>query len=159
MPSDSKVLKKEVILRELEEVRALSEDGLLHPEKAVAWARQHRESEIYKHLEWNDGLAAEQYRVEQVRQVIRVVVINSSETDQTVRAYISTPTDRVTGGGYRQMNDALMRARQELINEALKTLENFGNRYAHLPELDTLFSRISEGVREFRISSRSKEAG
>ena len=150
----SEVSKTEQIRTELEEVRKLSEDRLLHPEKAVAWARQNKDSALYSSLEWNDAEAAEQYRIEQVRQLIRVVVIPSTETGRKIRAYISHPSDRVNDGGYRRVEESLALARQELVAEAIKTVCTLRNRYTHLPELDEMFFEIEKIARNQLIEKR-----
>lgn len=154
MANAESVLKREQLKTELEEIRGMSDDGLLHPEKAVLWARQHKKSQLYANLEWNDTAAAEKYRIDQVRQIIRVIVLPSDQTEQLVRAYVSLPSDREHGGGYRTIQDGLTRARQELVNEALKELRNFSNRYTHLPELGPVFKSVEGLVDGFFAEKR-----
>jgi hypothetical protein len=155
-------LKRDKLLRELEIVRQLDEDGLLRPEKAVAWARQHRESALYKHIDnengWNDKIAAEKFRVELMRQVIRVVVTQIEHVPVLVRAFISVPSDRTHGGGYRPIAEALARSRQEIVNEAVKELTGLKGRYTHVPELDPLWKKVEEVARGFQAAADSDAA-
>lgn len=152
-------LKRELLLAELEEVRSLAEDGLLRPENVVAWARQHHESQLFQHLNWDDTDAAEKYRVDQVRQLIRVVIVQSEVVDRKVRAFVSTPADRSHGGGYRPVDDALRRARQDLVNDALKSLVRMRNRFTHLPELASVFDAVDKAVKDYAESHSQREAG
>lgn len=152
-------LKREKLTEEFEAIRSLDKDGLLRPEVAVLWARQNPDSELHRKLEWDDSEAAEQWRVDQVRQLIRVIVVPSSETGQHVRAYVSQPSDRVHGGGYRPISESLAKARQELVNEALATVKRLRNQFAHLPELDPLFTAIEHDVDEYLRGHSLQAAG
>jgi hypothetical protein len=136
----------------------LSSDGKLHPEAAVAWAKGKPESELYSVIEWDDAKAADAHRIAQVRGLIRIVVVQSKETARNVRAYLSQPSDRAHGGGYRKMEDALAAARQELVNDALATVERIKDRFTHLPELASLFLEIDRAVAGFRIEVANKKA-
>jgi len=85
-------------------------------------------------------------------------VIQSSETAKNIRAYVSQPSDRQNGGGYRPTQDALAAARQELVNEALNVLTSTRTRFTHLPELDPLFARVDEVVLRWRAESLPRAA-
>lgn len=59
-------------------------------------------SPLHKHFEWDDTEAAEQYRRQQARVLIQRCKITLLDTDPVqVRAFVSLPTDRENGGGYR----------------------------------------------------------
>ena len=51
---------------------------------------------------------------------------------------------------------ALNEGRQELVNEAIKGLRQYRDRYSHLPELDPLFEAVDKTVGEF-LSLRKKQ--
>lgn len=142
-------LNREKIMAELEAIRTANPDGLLYPHEAVAWAASHPDSELHSQIEWDDTKAAAEYRADQVRQIIRVIVVQSKESPQMVRAYISQPSDRTHGGGYRRIEESLARARAELVNEALRKIATMENSFTHLPELSPLFQKIKDDVREF----------
>lgn len=152
-------LKREKLQEEFEVIRSLDEHRRLIPERAVEWAEANPESVLHAQLEWDDDEAAKQYRIQQVRQLIQVVVVQSEERDRVVRAYLSVPSDRVHGGGYRTVNAALAGYRQELINEALNDINRLRGRYLHLPELDGLFTEIRAAVDRFRAGATQFEAG
>lgn len=148
----------DLLRQEFEQVRALSNDGRLHPEKAVAWARQHKRSALHARLEWDDTVAAEAWRVEQVRGLIRVVVEAVPPSARPVRVYVSRPSDRAHGGGYQTTAEALAAARAELVNEALNTLVRLRDRYTHLPELGPLFDGVDRLVADHRTAA-ARQAG
>jgi len=57
---------------------------------------------LHKHFEWNDTDAANQYRREQARTLIqrcRITILDAPSVH--VRAFVSLPSDRESGGGYR----------------------------------------------------------
>lgn len=142
-------LDREKIHAELEAVRAADSDGVLYPKAVVAWARDNPDSVLHSQIEWDDTKAAEEYRADQVRQIIRVVVVQSAETAGMIRAYVSQPSDRVHGGGYRTIAESLAKARQELVNEALAKLTTMENSFGHLPELSPLFEGIRRLAKDF----------
>lgn len=157
---EKELLDREKLAEEFEIIRKASKDGLLHPEKAVSWARNNRNSELHRHLEWDDSAAAERFREDQIRGLIRVVIKPSNETGKSVRAYISRPSDRITGGGYAPVEAALAKARLELINEATRSISMMKSRYTHLPELDTLFVEIDATIARFTEAlGQSRVAG
>jgi hypothetical protein len=63
---------------------------------------------LHSHFEWDDSEAAVQYRREQARTLIqrcRITVLADEPTH--VRAFVSLPSDRETGGGYRMVADVM----------------------------------------------------
>ncbi len=143
------VLDREKVYAELEAIRAADSDGVLYPKNVVQWARENPESTLHGELEWDDAKAAEEYRTDQARAIIRVVVVQSKETPDMIRAYVSQPSDRVHGGGYRRVEESLAKARAELVNDALRKLATIGNGFTHLPELAPLFDGIKGLVQQF----------
>ena len=65
-------------------------------------------SPLHRHFEWDDSAAAREYRRWQARALIAKCRITMEYRDDTeVRAFVSLPSDRSTGGGYRLMVDVL----------------------------------------------------
>lgn len=96
------------VVAELEALREAA-GGLLLPAAVVEYARDPT-SAMHNHFEWDDGAAAELHRLSQARAVIRAVIRimpagNRGPTE--VRAYVSVQKDRVSGGGYRSIDDVL----------------------------------------------------
>ncbi len=110
---------------------ARSEDSLLHP-----------------CFEWNDGVAAEKYRENQARFLIRNLVVKVEQDDsppQAVRAYVNVVTDTEKAGSFiavkTAMDDSEMRA--QVLKNALRELQAFQEKYKNLSELAGVFSAIT----------------
>ncbi len=131
-------------LSELEALRR--ETGGLRPEEVVARARNPR-SPLHDYFEWDDGEAAERYRVSQARGLIRAVVSilpNPNGEPVHVRAYVSLPSDRHAKFGYRAivdvMNDAAMAAEAK---QALRDdLDRIRLKYRAFSELSAVLDAI-----------------
>lgn len=122
------------------ELLGLRRNDLIVPSEAVKWARGHPSSALYASLEWDDSVAGEQYRIQQVRQLIAVFI----EPVHNVRQYVSLSVDRVEGGGYRDINSVMNTPdlRTTLLQDALHELERARNKYAMLTELDRVWVAV-----------------
>lgn len=125
---------------------ALERDGKILPHEVVEAARN-PESPLHPHFEWDDSAAAESYRLEQARRLIRVhVVVSDTPTSATVRAFVSLTPDRKTGGGYRPISKVLddVQMRKQLLKDALAELETFRRKYERLRELAPVLRAIDK---------------
>jgi hypothetical protein len=113
-----------------DELVALTDpDGFIKPHRVVEWAREHPESELYKHIEWddtkaadvvewarenpeselhkriewNDAKADDAYRLVQAWCLITIHI----RSDDGQRGTISLIQDRNADGGYRHMDRVL----------------------------------------------------
>lgn len=122
--------------------------GKLMPEVVVEDARSPR-SPLHRCFEWNDGVAADKYRLNQARHVIAVVVTVMPEKrgpGTATRAFVSLSR----GGGkagrhpYIPIRTALgnVVTRQALVAKALAELESWHDRYSELKELADIFAAI-----------------
>lgn len=138
------------VFAELEQLAGAAEGGLLKPEQVVSFARANPQSALHSHFEWNDSEAAEKYRLDQARTIIRAQVTVSRVAAVRCRAFVSVPSDRESGGGYRRTDTVLQSDRRsQLIECACKELTGFRTRYAYLPEMGPLFDRINAVVSEY----------
>lgn len=119
--------------------------GVLKPDAVVEAARPEN-SPLHSRFTWDDNEAANQYRLWQARQLIRVSVelidIGHKEPVE-VRAFVSlTPDREEEGGGYRRTVEVLSRAetRKQLLNDAVKELGEFEQKYKTLSELAEVFA-------------------
>lgn len=65
-------------------------------------------SVLHQHFEWDDSEAAEHYRRQQARALIQRCRIQLVETEPVkIRAFVSLPTDREQGGGYRLTTEVM----------------------------------------------------
>src|SRR4051812_30266358 len=97
------------------------EEGIVHVREVVAWAKSHPGSSLHNALEWDDATAADAWRLEQVRQLVRVYVTSGPPTERLV----SLSIDRAADGGYRTLSDVGARPdlRDILLQDALDELE------------------------------------
>jgi hypothetical protein len=121
-----------------------NEHGKIVPTEVVAWARKNPKSRLHAQLEWNDSIAAERYRIDQVRELLQVHIVDP----QGHRRYISLSIDRNNGGGYRSMSD--VESRQDLraimLQDALGELERVERLYHVLKELRPVW-KVVAGLR------------
>lgn len=108
-----------------------------------------KSSPLHDYFEWSDSKAAQEYRMEQARRLMRYieVVVESPMTKapRNIRAFIQI--DRLgdaEGGSYRNISSVLSDAdsRQVMLDEALAELESFRRKYAILKELADVFDVI-----------------
>jgi len=122
-----------------------SKSGVVRAAEVVEFARNPRTA-LHSYFTWDDGEAAERWRIEEARQVLRIYVIkvqpDPKQIDVTVepsetRGFLSSPIDRINGGGYRRtgsiLRDETFRAAQ--LDLAKRELNGFRVRYRHLQEL------------------------
>lgn len=101
---------------------------------------------LHSEFEWNDSIAAEKYREEQARCIIRHLVVRLDEKPDTpIRGFF-----RVTQGDARYTDvEAILTqrdARSVLIRQALDELAAFQRKYGNLTELAEVFE-AAENVR------------
>ena len=95
-------------------------------------------TELHKCFEWNDSIAAEKYRLEQAKNIIRMLVYEKETKEQAVvRYYAKTETKHV----YQPTKQFLVQEDeyQGLLRRALAELETFKKKYHTLTELEGIF--------------------
>ena len=98
-------------------------------------------TELHKCFEWNDSIAAEKYRLEQAKNIIRMLVYEKETKEQAVvRYYAKTETKHV----YQPTKQFLVQEDeyQGLLRRALAELEAFKNKYHTLTELEGIFEAM-----------------
>ena len=129
-------------------------NGLLRVRDVVNYARD-EETALHSCFEWDDGTAAEAYRLDQARDLIQVYVMVVEGSDEPVRAFVSLQSDRTNpGGGYRPlvlvMQDDERRA--ELLAQAMAEFHRWRDKYRQLKELGPIFT-AAQKVRRKRKSA------
>lgn len=143
----------EQVQQELTNLMDKSADGKLHAEKVVQFARRHKKSALHKQFDWNVKKAAMQHWIEEARRLIRVFVISTPVKDTmiTARVYVSLPSDRKDGGGYRTMNSVLndeaMKA--EMLKSAMTDIQVFLRKYNDICELGGLLDEMRRLVKKY----------
>lgn len=147
--NDTKAAK---IAAELDGIAQASADGLLKPEDVVAFAARNADSALHGEFEWDDAKAAAEHRIAQARGVIRAYVTVLPGAPVRVRAFVSVPTDRANGGGYRRTSGVLKSdaLRLQMVEDVLKRLEAVKTNATFLPELDPLFAQVDVLIAKYR---------
>lgn len=124
--------------------------GELTPEDILKDARNPN-SPLHSFFEWDDGLAAEQHRLQQARGLIRAVVAvylpdEPQEKQVVIRAKAYTHINEPTVPHYRETSHALSqkKTRQMVLQRAWKELQGWRNRYKDLKEFADLIEVIDE---------------
>jgi len=131
------------VYRELEQIRK-SNGGLLRPLDVVEFARNPKTA-LHGRFTWDDSKAANEYRLWQARQIIRVSVTVIPNAEKEYHAYVSLKDDRKQeGGGYRSTVSVLRHSvrRDAMLREAMEELDVFRRKYAILTELAPVFEAI-----------------
>lgn len=118
------------------ELARLSGRNGLSPRRVVDWARTHRSSALHGCFQWDNGKAAELYRLWQARELIVSVEVKY-EDGKRRQVYVSPMSSRGSRGGYRRLVDVLSEddARSAFLAQALTELERVCSKYDDLTEL------------------------
>lgn len=132
--------------------------GELTPQDVVGDARNPN-SPLHSYFEWNDGAAAEAYRLHQARGLIRsVVAIYTREEAPAVRtkAFIHVPEPGAPH--YRSTPEAMSRTktRQLVLQRAWKELQAWRQRYKDLKEFAALIDVIDAAGKGLPSAAQKK---
>lgn len=133
-------------------------EGELAPRAVVEAARKPRHP-LHQHFEWDDTIAAEQYRIDQARNLIRVVrVIDTEATEGTTRAFISINAKE--GVSYRAVADVKQSADLQLavMAQADRDLEAFTRRYRELADICEIVGDAREKLKAKRTTLENRAA-
>jgi hypothetical protein len=125
------------------ELLAIRKNGILQPDRVIEWAAKHPNSALHASLEWDDGKAAHEYRLEQVRKLIRIHVV----TVEGTREMLSLSIDRINpGGGYRSIDIILSEPdlRAIALKDAFDDLERVKAKYQWLTELAAVWKAVDK---------------
>lgn len=122
--------------------------GLLRPQAVVDEARDEK-SPLHNAFEWDDGVAAEKYRLDQAQRLIRSFRVVCEENGKKVEVpmFIGLSTDRLGDKGnnpYRLSEDVARS--QDLLavaeRDAMEQLRAVRERYSHLKRLGDIWTAI-----------------
>src|SRR6266498_1658456 len=126
----------------LDELKYIEErDSVLKPEAVVEFAKG-KKTALHSHFNWDNDNAAEQYRLWQARQLIRikVVVLKSEDDNVETKAFVHFDSNDNQEGGYRYivkvLNDDLLK--EQMLANALRELQVFKKKYSELRSLAQL---------------------
>lgn len=143
------------ITAELKKIAA-KHGGKLYPRDVVDEARE-ESSPLHKSFEWNDCVAAEQWRIEQARRLIQISVTVLDGTKEPIRAFVSLTTDRKDGGGYFPVEAVLSNKKQteQMLKDAAAELKLFTLKYNTIKEL----TEVNEAAKRFLSTTNKKRGG
>ena len=111
----------------------INEEGTVTPKKLVDVSRP-KDAPLHDEFEWNDDVAAEKYREEQARQIIKnIVIIDFVPTDTRQHEYVTIDT---------ALNNADWR--NNLIESAKRDMLSFIHKYKRLGELNKIIADMNE---------------
>lgn len=108
-----------------------------------------KRSPLHDHFEWDDGTAANLYRLEQARLLLRSIVrCKVTEDDKVTRkawVYISGGEEEEDEGGYEDLDVAMKDSvlRQHVLNAAEREMVSFKRKYDGLVELAAVFDAMT----------------
>lgn len=146
-------VKADVAARELEKIK--KRNGKITPSIVVESARSEK-SPLHSCFEWDDSLAAEKYRIEQAKFMIRKIVVRIEKKDvKPVRAYVSIQdNEQPTKKHYDHVCRVLSveETRAELLTRAWKELIEWKARYQHLSEFAQVIAIIEPLSMDFAVN-------
>lgn len=124
--------------------------GLLKVDDVLDEAKD-ESSPLHTHFEWDDSVAAEAHRRAQARALIQRCKITLVESEPVqIRAFVSLPTDRENGGGYRLTSTVMSdeQLKEELLHDIRLTIQRWTKKL-HLLDKDLADAliRIEDRVR------------
>ncbi len=133
----------------LESVTTANE-GRLRPAAVIEAARE-KKSVLHHHFEWDDDVAANAYRVDQARTLIRSIRVEESD-DEHRPAFLSIHD--ASGTAYRAIAEVMSSRDLQLaiLRQAGRDLDAFDKRYRELTDI----CDIVRGARE-RVGERVAE--
>lgn len=114
----------------------------------VLEAARPKSSPIHKYFDWDDKTAAEKYRLEQARRLVRAITIVVE--DVQTRAFTSPIKVSVDNGkftkGFFRVDKAIGNPDiwDQVLTRALEELESFELKYRNLKELKPVFSALTQ---------------
>lgn len=138
---------------------ATSNNGRLTPQAAREAARSSRHP-LHRHLEWNDHVAAESFRLDQCREIIRSLrAIELTDDRREVRgqAFVSINEGGRNGISYRPLSAIIDNASLQIrvMEQAERDLAAFQRRYdALLHDVCDLVLQLRETVAERRAAAQ-----
>lgn len=131
--------------KELERLKKAS-NGLLAAEEIVEAARDEK-NVLHPHFEWDDSVAAEAYRQDQARDLVRSLTIDISRSNveaKPVRAFVNVAVGQDRGYVPTLTAMSSKDLRKQVLEKAFAELEAWRARHAELTELARIFSAIDE---------------
>lgn len=115
--------------------------------KAVVEAARDKKSPLHKHFEWDNQIAADKFRLDQARSLIRSIHVENSDAENGLaRAFLSIREK--SGVSYRSLDDVLRSAdlQQKVLAAAERDLVSFEARYRTLEDICAIIKTAREQI-------------
>ena len=123
----------------------------------VREAARNRRNVLHRHFEWDNQVAAESFRLDQARELIRMIkaveITDDGQEQYSGMAFVSI-TDPKAGRVYKRLSDVMTNTRLQVrvMDMAVRDLEAWERRYAELEDVCSLVRVARE-----RLTSRRTE--
>lgn len=144
----------QVIGEALAEIAAAAGGKLTPP--AVVEAARPVGHPLHAHFEWDDSKAAELYRHDQAREIIRVIRVDDEIHDEKPRAFLSVSD--TSGVSYRALGEVQGSRDLQLLvlKQAERDLGAFQQRYRDLTDICDLVRPAAEAVKTRRKQAEAR---
>lgn len=147
----------QIVGEEMERIE--KEAGEINPRLLVGHARPVA-SPLHTFFEWDDKVAAEEYRVEQARGLIQAVVVKAfdgAEARTPVRAFVNVGTQE--GRGYFGIATVMSdeEKRFAMIEQARSEIVQWRERYRALQEFSKVFAVIDKIAEPVAAAKRGRQ--
>lgn len=118
----------------------------LEPSTVVNAARDPA-SVMHPHFQWDDAIAAEAFREDQARDLVRSLTVDISRSNleaRPVRAFVNVEVGAERGYVSTATAMSSEDLRKQVLSKAFAELESWRARHAELSELARIFSAIDE---------------
>jgi hypothetical protein len=132
--------------------------GELTPKAVVESARE-EDSPLHGHFDWDDATAAEKWRIEQARDIIRCIRVEDETSDgDPPRAFLSIRDDG--GTSYRSVDEIRSSSdlQEKLLAAAERDLEAFTVRYRSLKEICAIVETAKTVAKARRSKNETRAA-
>ena len=135
--------------------------GVLKVDDVLQEAKD-EQSILHRHFEWDDTEAAEHYRRQQARALIqrcRIQLVESSPVK--IRAFVSLPTDRENGGGYRLTSEVMSDdyLKDEFLRDIRMTIQRWSQKlYLLDQDIADLIVQVEERLEQRKRPNDGEEA-
>ena len=147
----------QIIGEELEKIAQKAGGHLTPP--AVVEAAKDRKNPLHRHFEWDDRKAAENYRLDQARQIVRCIHVENAEAENGAsRAFLSVREK--DGVSYRSFGDVLASAdlQAKVLAAAERDLLAFEARYRNLEDVCSLIRQARQQISARRVAGHDNRA-
>lgn len=136
--------------------------------EAVLQDAENERSPLHAAFQWDDTEAAQQWRLEQARSLIRSVVVIRHELpdNPAVRAFVnigpvSDAENDADGGDYIDLDSAMRHPelREQVVGRALAEANSWSERYRHLSELGQIHAAIQAQQSNLRRKEKPASNG